>query len=161
VRKRFLKLDEAFMARRRDSLSRWISVLYRFGQMHHTRALEPLGIKAGQVSFLATLYRFDGLLSQDELAERLHIDKGTACRALHGLEEAGYIRRECDPNDKRIRRVKLTDKAHTNREAFFNVLRGWNEVLLVGFDEAERSQIMDVVRRLAENAARATVEVDH
>ena len=144
------------MAKRRDSLGRWISVLYRYAQMHRGRALEPLGLRAGQVSFLATLYHHDGL-SQDELASRLHIDKGTTCRALHGLEEAGYVRRESDETDRRVKRVYLTDLATENRRAFFCVLRGWNEILLDGFSEDERDQIMEVVRRLADNAARGAL----
>lgn len=121
--------------------------------MHRARALAPLGLRAGHVSFLATLYRHDGM-SQDELAGRLHIDKATTCRALRGLEEAGYVRREHDAHDRRVRRAYLTDLARHNRRAFFQVLRDWNDTLLEGFGAQERERIMEVVHRLADNAAR-------
>ena len=37
-----------------------------------------------------TLYRKDGI-SQEELSENLHIDKGTTCRAIKKLEEEGLF----------------------------------------------------------------------
>ncbi len=63
------------------------------------------------MGLLADLMNNDGLRQQD-LAISTIKDKGTVARALKQLETAGLINREVDPEDRRQKRIKLTEKAH-------------------------------------------------
>ena len=55
-------------------------------------------------------------LSQAELADLLDIRTPSMNRTLDQLEEAGLIERRSDPQDKRVRRLFLTDRAHDQAE---------------------------------------------
>lgn len=62
---------------------------------------------AGGWSVLATLDRC-GPARVSTLARELHVDASVASRQLAGLEEAGYVERERDPEDGRAWLYKLT-----------------------------------------------------
>lgn len=63
------------------------------------------------MGLLADLMTNDGLRQQD-LAISTIKDKGTVARALKQLEKAEIITREVDPEDRRQKRIHLTEKAH-------------------------------------------------
>ena len=86
------------MQRKEELLGRTVSILYRLGQSHMGKQLEPYNIGAGQFSFLAELLHRDGI-SQDEVALNLRCDKGTAARAIQHLEKHGYLERKQDKED--------------------------------------------------------------
>jgi DNA-binding MarR family transcriptional regulator len=50
-----------------------------------------------------------GPLSQQDLAERLHLEKSTVSRLVAGLEGRQLLVRERDPDDRRSYRLRLTD----------------------------------------------------
>ena len=57
-----------------------------------------------------------GGISQAVLTARLGVDKAAVARVLKSLEEKGYIYRETDPEDKRVKRVYPLDKAQSSIE---------------------------------------------
>jgi DNA-binding MarR family transcriptional regulator len=63
------------------------------------------------MGLLADLMTNDGMRQQD-LAISTIKDKGTVARALKQLEAVGIINREVDPEDRRQKRIYLTEKAH-------------------------------------------------
>ncbi|WP_051393287.1 MarR family winged helix-turn-helix transcriptional regulator [Glycomyces arizonensis] len=48
-------------------------------------------------------------LSQRELAERLGLEKSTVSRLVTDLESDGLVRRERDPDNRRLYRLEITD----------------------------------------------------
>ena len=62
------------------------------------------------MGLLADLMTRDGMRQQD-LAISTIKDKGTVARALKQLETAGFVLREVDPEDRRQKRIYLTEKA--------------------------------------------------
>jgi DNA-binding MarR family transcriptional regulator len=48
-------------------------------------------------------------LSQQELAERLFLEKSTVSRMVADLESKGLVERERDPSNRRTYRLRLTD----------------------------------------------------
>ena len=51
-------------------------------------------------------------INQGGLAEMLEVEPITLCRMIDRLEEAGLVERRRDPNDRRARRIFLTERAH-------------------------------------------------
>lgn len=137
-----------------ESLGRWVSILHRRMQAYIARELAPYEVGKGQHQFLARLFQEDGV-SQKDLAEFLQMDKGSVAHALRRLEQNGYIAREKDVGDQRISRVYLTGKAKHMRATFFAVLSSQTDVLAEGFTDEERHQALALLKRMAENAARA------
>jgi DNA-binding MarR family transcriptional regulator len=48
-------------------------------------------------------------LSQQELAERLHLEKSTVSRLVAEMERKGLLVRERDPRNRRLYRLQVTD----------------------------------------------------
>jgi len=112
-----------------------IRSLYRLGIVHREMARHALA-ELGSQGFvaLATVHKL-GPLRIGDVAERLSIDVSVASRQVAALELAGYLRREPDEHDRRVRRVTVTDEGarvlallHQRLvEAFSTAMAGWED----------------------------------
>ncbi len=73
------------------------------------RRVDHLELTRSQWRVLSPLLREDGI-TQTALADLVGIEKAPLGRTLDKLEKSGWIYRKADPNDRRARRVHLTDK---------------------------------------------------
>jgi DNA-binding MarR family transcriptional regulator len=75
-----------------------------------------------------TLRAIDGGAdTASELGRRLSITKQAAAQAIAVLEQLGYVDREADPGDARLKRLRVTPRGHemmTIGEALFDEVRG-------------------------------------
>ncbi|OCT15016.1 hypothetical protein A8709_12920 [Paenibacillus pectinilyticus] len=148
------------MIESRNSIPRWVSLIYRYGQMYIGDHLKHFEIGRGQHIFLNALYKEDGL-TQEELADYLKIDKGTTAKALKKLEEQGYILRNVSERDKRCNEVFLTEKARGIKEDVRKVLTDWRERLTFGMSDEEKDMALVILEKMGHNAAHfAEEEVD-
>lgn len=136
----------------RNSIPRWVSLLYRYGQMYIGDQLKHTEIGKGQHIFLNALYKEDGL-RQEELSHYLKIDKGTTAKALKKLEGHGYVKRKVCSKDKRANRVFLTDKALTIKGEVKQVLVNWRDALTAGLTEEEKRVAFVILEKMGANAA--------
>lgn len=84
-------------------------------------SLAPHGLTIGQYGVLVSLRRRDGV-SVGVLAERLTADASTVSRLLKPLEAAGYLVLDPDPDDRRAKRIRLTEAGAGKRRA---ASEGW------------------------------------
>ena len=75
---------------------------------HFDEALRPCGLSNGQFSLLMSLNRPDAP-GMAETADVLAMDRTTLTAALKPLQRRGLVRVEADPDDRRSRRLVLTD----------------------------------------------------
>ena len=136
-----------------ESFGHWIARLFRISQTHIASKLAQFGIGRGQHSFLLVLFQQDGI-SQDYLARILSINKAAVARALLKLERSGYVIRQRDKIDRRNNLVYLTEKARSIKAPIFSILTFWTDVLANGFSDTERRQVITLLQRMSENAAR-------
>ena len=54
----------------------------------------------------------EGADTASELGRRLSVSKQGAARTIAALEKLGYIEREPDPGDGRLKRLRVTDRGH-------------------------------------------------
>ncbi|CAG7643653.1 MarR family winged helix-turn-helix transcriptional regulator [Paenibacillus allorhizosphaerae] len=141
------------MIDRKNTIPRWVSLLYRYGQMYVGERLKHYDIGRGQYIFLNALYKEDGL-SQEEISSDLKIDKGTTAKALKKLEEQGYIVRKVREEDKRSYRVFLTEKAMLIKDDVRSVLVEWRNILSEGLTEEEKRLALELLEKMGSNAAR-------
>lgn len=72
--------------------------------------LSKVGLSVAQFDILACLVRAEPKqLKQSELAERLLVTKGNVSGMLGRMTEAGTVQRLDDPNDRRTKRIAITD----------------------------------------------------
>ncbi|MCZ8514943.1 MarR family transcriptional regulator [Paenibacillus filicis] len=135
------------------TIPRWMSLIYRCGQMYIGERLKNYEIGKGQHIFLNALYKEDGL-SQEELSSYLRIDKGTTAKALKKLEALGYVTRQVRDEDRRSYRVFLTDKALGIKDQVRGVLMDWRHILTYGFTEEEKESALQLLERMGSNVTR-------
>ncbi|MNI14135.1 HTH-type transcriptional regulator MgrA [compost metagenome] len=141
------------MQDQRNTIPRWVSLLYRYGQMYISEQLEGHDLGKGQFMFLNALYKEDGL-SQEELSNYLKIDKGTTAKALKKLEAQGYVSRKVRDADKRSYQIYLTQKSLDIKNEVRKVLVDWRLILSHGFTEEEEEQALLLLEKMGNNAAR-------
>lgn len=132
------------------------------------RRVSALGVTRAQWMVLARLARRPGC-SQTELADIMEVERATAGRLLDRLEENGLVRREPDPEDRRIRRVFPTEHAEelqaklravTDRivDDALGDLSAAERDALVELMIAVRARLSGLVQASAPAAAEATAE---
>ena len=73
-------------------------------------ALQAYGLTAPQLGLINRLLVEDGLV-QAELGRRMLIEPATLTGMVQRLEQSGWVRRSCDPENRRLQRVWLTARA--------------------------------------------------
>jgi DNA-binding MarR family transcriptional regulator len=129
-----------------------ISYAYRTIQKSFAKELAPYHIGWGHFAILMSLYEREGR-SQDSLALSRGFDKTMIAKSVVRLEEEGFIRRETDQEDKRVKRLYLTKKSRDLRPEMERIGYRLNEFLFRDFDTAESVSAMGILRKIALNAS--------
>jgi MarR family transcriptional regulator, transcriptional regulator for hemolysin len=103
------------------------------------------GVTRAQWAVLARLDRFEGL-KQSELAEMLDLQPITLTRLLDRLCGNGLIERRADPNDRRAKRLFLTDAARPVLEQLGAL---GEEVMTATLAGVSRESVENIVAQLA------------
>ena len=104
---------------------KWITLANRYYYMYLSKALAPYGINTSQYLFIVVLCKEPGI-TQDKLPERIGINKSNVTRGLAQLEQAGFIRRETNPQDKRTTTVYPTQRARDIYPQIMRLISEWD-----------------------------------
>ncbi|MDO9550335.1 MAG: MarR family transcriptional regulator [Methanoregula sp.] len=115
--------------------------------------LRPIGLSAGQIPVLMLLYNEQNI-TQETLVRHYQIDKGTIARAVKKLEDAGYIRRIVDPDNRRAVRLFLTEKGEQVAPVIRAINHEWEEQVCAGLSPVEKETLNTLMRTVAENSHR-------
>ncbi|MFW9943226.1 MAG: MarR family winged helix-turn-helix transcriptional regulator [Candidatus Thorarchaeota archaeon] len=102
----------------------------------------------GRVMF--PLWQKDNISFQ-ELKKKTLLSKATLSYMLDKLEEAGFIQRVQDVNDKRTINIKLVEKDSSIQNKFSQVSNEMKDIYYKGFSEEEIDKFENYLRRLLEN----------
>ena len=121
----------------------------RLRRMMFDRALAPLGITRSQWWVLAFISRKD-CLPQTQLANELDVGKVAVGALIDRLESAGFVIRQADPVDRRVKRVYVTKQA-----------RGFLEKLRKETDKFNTKIVNGIDRKQLEAASEALLAMKH
>jgi DNA-binding MarR family transcriptional regulator len=136
------------------ALTPWICFISRLSTRFVGGEMSRMGFGPGQFFLLSELYAEEGL-SQDELSQRVGVDKSNTSRALAKLEKFDLIQRRSDPKNHKVKKVYLRPKAHKVRDEFKKIQRQWNTRLLKGFTKNEKAALISSLVKIAGNAEAA------
>jgi DNA-binding MarR family transcriptional regulator len=105
------------------------------------------GLRMSDVALLASL-RDDGPAAQRALAQRLGQDPSDVVRALDGLQERGWTRRERDAADRRRSIVSITAAGEQALDAALDACRAAEDGVLQGLSARQRATLHDLAGRL-------------
>ena len=86
-----------------------IDSISAYNRRHVERHLKPLNMTYPQMAVLMLLHRMDGI-SQRELADLNETDTTNMMVICDSLEKRGWINRVTHENDRRIKKICLTEK---------------------------------------------------
>lgn len=111
------------------------------------RVLRAFNLSPSQ---FAVLLLMDGEASWrlTDLSERLLVDKSTITRIVDRLESAGLVRREADPDDRRVQRVVLTGQGRKTRDRARAAHERSIERRMGALDPDEQRQLLALLTRL-------------
>ncbi|MEO1039728.1 MAG: MarR family winged helix-turn-helix transcriptional regulator [Pseudomonadota bacterium] len=93
-------------------------------------------------------------LTAQGVCEATAMDKVTVSRAIRALDQRGLVQRRRQAADRRASDVSLTEEGARIYEEIAPVALDHERALLNGFSSEERSQLMALLQRLADRAAR-------
>src|SRR5690606_20332448 len=111
-----------------------------------------LGVTEWRV--MAVLGRWPGL-SASQVAQRTAMDKVAVSRAVARLLQAGRLSRTADAGDRRRALLRLSPAGQAIHDEVVPHARGFEERLLDGMPEAERTLLFGLLDRLDELELRA------
>ena len=124
-----------------------ISQLGFLSSKRFMEALKPVGIDPREFMLLRFVAASEGR-SQQALAERLAIPPSRMVALVDHLEEAGFVERRPDPEDRRVRGLHLTRKGRGALERAGKVAIDYETRLCVGINREERELLIDLLQKL-------------
>lgn len=131
-------------------LSKYVSVSYRRTQMFYTEKLKKLGISSGQFMYIVCICENVGQ-TQDELSQRLIIDKSTVARVLLQLETNGYITKTINSNDRRAFNIFPTDKAIAIYPKILDIKEDWHIKMTENLSDIECEVFEKIMEKVMQN----------
>ena len=130
-----------------------IHVLAKHFAKSFDETTQDFGISYPEFQVLKMLRRSGGSYTKSpgQLAEKLHLSSGAMTNRLDNLEEAGYIERTPDPNDRRGVMVTLTDKGDRLFSEAIERQALKERDLVSPLPKAERKELADLLRSLLVN----------
>lgn len=114
------------------------------------RRSRTLQLTRSQWWVLNFVYAYEGA-TQTELADQCEVERATMGRLLDKLEEKGWVRREADGQDRRIRRVYLTGEVLELMIALRGIGAGVRESAMAGIDRDEQDRFVDTLMKIKGN----------
>jgi MarR family transcriptional regulator for hemolysin len=103
------------------------------------RRARGAGLTRSQWLALSRLSRFPGC-SLSALAEMLEMEKAPAGRLIDRLEDGGWVTREPDPTDRRVKRLYPTHAAEAIYKKMRKIARETMTEAFVGLSDSEHDQ---------------------
>jgi DNA-binding MarR family transcriptional regulator len=110
-------------------------------------ALAPFGIDSRELGILLSIADF-GAASQQQIGERLGIDRTTMVAQIDALEVKGIVSRQPDPDDRRRNVVTLTEPGRRTVAAATAASDDAERDFLSGLSAAEVRQLRDLLVRI-------------
>lgn len=105
--------------------------------------MQPAGLTRSQWSVLSALAAEPAPIMQSELARRLEIGKVTLGGLIDRLEAKGFVRREADKDDRRVKRLALTPRARKTVAAMDDVRPVIDDIVMRGLSLSHRAALAE------------------
>lgn len=142
----------------RPRFKNWLAVarVHSLWAQRMSQLLQPLGLRMAQFDIMANLLYEPGM-TQQRLAEKLFVGRSNLSMALPDMEANGWVRRDADAEDKRVRRLFLTSEGDAiARAALAEETRLLDEMMHV-LSEDECNMVGELMRRLGDSLKKGVV----
>lgn len=134
-----------------------ITKIHQITNRIFTQMLKDYGIEElnpGQGRILFALWQKDDIPIR-ELSMKTQLTKSTLTTMLDRLENAGFLTRSSDKEDRRIWKVKLSEKSKKLQKKYTDVSKKMTEVFYGTLTEEEINDFEGYLRRILDNLIKA------
>ena len=133
-----------------DSVGYWICMTSHALRRALDAELAREKITLRQFEVLASL-ALNGEMSQTELAERLGIEAPTLAGILSRMERDGWLERNSCPDDRRKKRIRVTEQAEAVWSRMADCCRRVREQAIQGLSDEDLARLRDTCERMRSN----------
>jgi len=138
----FKKMDASTLP-----ISKLISMIARGHTIYLNHNLKDLGINSSQLHLLFEISHKNNI-NQEEIASRCNFNKGAVARSIKKLEDKNLIVREIDEENRRQKKVSLTEDGKKTLNEAVKLLKNW-ESEVFNKDLIERELLQKVLKDMA------------
>ena len=135
----------------------YFSVIRRRSQALLVEACSEYKLNYSEFALLLKLYDMEGC-SQDAMVEVLSIDKAAVTRILKSLEEIDLVYRRIDTEDRRIKRIFLTDSGKSMEEKIRNILTKMVTFVVEDIPKDKVVEVMGMIHDASQKLVNAEYE---
>lgn len=128
-----------------------INTISRCAAAFRGQRLEGAGLTGCQCSYVLIIEQEPGI-TQEEMANRLHVHKSNVARQLAAMEAAGLIVRKENEQDRRALSIYPTPQLTALLPTVHEVMREWTEYLIGALTREEEAQMRELLDRVARRA---------
>lgn len=100
----------------------------------------------------------DGVLSQQELADRLKKDKNSVTKLIDALEKKNLVRRVADSNDRRLNKIHFTQHSLTIKNRITEIAIDTTNRIIKDIPEEELKVLVKVLLKMEANMLAEEIE---
>ena len=130
-----------------DSLGYLVNRMARLMAHELAERIRPAGVAIGQWAVLLFLWARDGM-TQAELARVVAIEPPTVVRTIDRMVRDGLVTRAPDPDDGRLSRIYLTERARSLRDELVPLAAAVNGEILNGLTANEARTLRRLLAKL-------------
>ena len=129
-----------------------INLLFRHGKQFSHETIRANDLSDTECMICSFIYSNTGC-SQDDVAGALLIDKATVAKALQSLENKGCVSRVMDADDKRKKRLSLTEAGQQRMVSLIDLHNNWLAEIMTALTPKEQLKFETYCERLLAAAA--------
>jgi MarR family transcriptional regulator, transcriptional regulator for hemolysin len=95
----------------------------------------------------------EGFISHSILATHAHVDGATITYHVDRAEKLGLVQREVDPDDRRVKRLRLTPEGERAYRELWSAARTFEAQVMNGITDAEQVRLRRTLAKLRANLA--------
>ncbi|MBZ9571111.1 MarR family winged helix-turn-helix transcriptional regulator [Methanobrevibacter sp. TMH8] len=135
-----------------------VTIIYKSYKNYLMYKLTDLDITPGQIPFILELMRSKNA-SQDDLANKLFVTRGTTAKALRKLDDQEIIERKTALNNRRKYNVFLTDKGKETALEIEKIDKSWEDMILSRLKESENFENKEQLINNLKSLAKSSLEI--
>jgi DNA-binding MarR family transcriptional regulator len=95
----------------------------------------------------------EGFVSHRILASHAHVDGATITYHVDRAEKLGLVQRAVDPDDRRVKRLRLTPEGTRTYKRLSTIAREFEAQVMAGISDAEQARLRRTLAKLRANLA--------
>ncbi len=136
-----------------QSIRRGMDVVTHRTMHDWSRFVKSTGLSMPQFSILMQLH-YRGACGVSDLSERMDVSSAAASQLVDKLVQSGLIERAEDPNDRRSKRITLSDKGLDLIRAGISERYRWVDALVESLTHEERQKVGEALNILTNTLQR-------